>query len=614
MLAIRSRAAAVSRISCIILCLASVGGASTAVAQAAPLSGLDSYVTTAMKDWKVPGLAIALVRGDSVLFVKGYGTRTIGRDEPVNEHTLFAIGSASKAFTSTLAAMMVDDGRMRWDEPATAHLPGFQLFDPYVSRELTLRDMLTHRSGLVRGDLLWYATDYEPAEILRRVRYLRPTWSVRSRFGYQNIMYLAAGEAVGAAAGKPWTALVRERILTPLGMSETNMSVKELAGHTNVATPHSEIDDTLRAVPWHDIDNMAPAGAINSTVADMSRWVRFQLAQGRAGGKQLVSRSALGETHTPQQVVPILPDEKQLNPYTHLSSYGMGWFVEDYHGRERQQHGGNIDGMSALVALMPEEQLGLVILTNANASPLPTIVMNRVFDAMLGSGPRDWSAEYRKVREKGAAVAKAAQAKRLAQRVTGTSPSLRLDAYAGTYSDSMYGDARVRMEKGKLVLSYGRSFEGELEHWHYDTFRAHWRDHALGIPFVTFVLGADAKPAGVIVEGLGTFIRKAPSADTAARVTVAPTLLQRLTGTFASTVPAMTVEVQLVDNALRLIVPGQPPYTLVAESPTRFRLTGPPGMPAGFYLEYEMDGSAVKQVKLLQPSPQPTLALLPRAR
>lgn len=614
MLASRSHRSSVARISRIILCLASVGAASTAVAQAAPLSGVDSYVTTAMKDWKVPGLAIALVRGDSVLFAKGYGTRTVGRDEPVNEHTLFAIGSASKAFTSTLAAMMVDEGKMRWDEPATAHLPGFQLFDPYVSRELTLRDMLTHRSGLVRGDLLWYATDYEPAEILRRVRYLRPTWSVRSRFGYQNIMYLAAGEAVAAAAGKPWTALVRERILSPLGMTETNVSVKELTGHANVASPHSELDDTLRTVPWHNIDNIAPAGAINSTVADMSRWVRFQLAQGRAGGKQLVSRSALGETHTPQQVVPISADAKQSNPYTHLSSYGMGWFVEDYRGRERQQHGGNIDGMSALVAFLPEEQLGLVILTNANGSPLPTIVMNRVFDAMLGSAPRDWSAEYRKAREKGQAVAKEAQAKRLAQRVTGTSPSLRLDAYAGSYADSMYGDARIRMEKGRLVLSYGRSFEGELEHWHYDTFRAHWRDHALGTAFVTFALGPDAKPSIVNVEGLGTFGRKAEAADTTTRVAVAPAMLQRLTGTFASTVPAFSVEVQLVDNALRLMVPGQPTYTLVAESPTRFRLTGPPGLPAGFYLEYEMEGSAVKQVKLLQPSPQPTLELLPRTR
>src|SRR5439155_46409 len=244
-----------------------------------------------MQDWKVPGLAIAVVKNDSIVLMKGYGTRTMGNAEAVDEHTLFAIGSASKAFTATLVAMLVDQGKMRWDDPATAYLPDVKI---------------------------------------------------------------------------------------------------------NVATPHTDVNDTLLIVPWHNIDNIGPAGSINSNVSDMIKWVRFQLAQGSVSGKPLLSASALGETHTAQMVIPVGPDARQLNPYTHLNAYGMGWFLGDYRGRELDQHGGNIDGMSAMVAVMPEEKLGLVILTNANGSPVPTIVMNRVIDHLLNEPARDWNSEFRK--------------------------------------------------------------------------------------------------------------------------------------------------------------------------------------------------------------------------
>src|SRR5438105_454703 len=468
----------------------------------ASLAGFDQYITKTMQDWKVPGLAIAVVKDDSIMFMKGFGTRTMGTAQPVDEHTLFAIGSSSKAFTATLVAMMVDQGKMHWDDAATTYLPGVQLFDPYVTRELTVRDLLTHRSGLTRGDLMWYATDYNRDEILRRVRFLKPTWSVRSRFGYQNIMYLAAGQAVAHVAGTSWDELVRERIFTPLGMTESNTSTRDLAGKPNVATPHTDVNDTLIVVPWHNIDNIGPAGSINSNVSDMIKWVRFQLAQGSVKGKALVSPSALGETHTAQMVIPVGADAKQLNPFTHLETYGMGWFLSDYRGRELDQHGGNIDGMSAMVALMPEEKLGMVILTNANGSPVPTIAMYRVIDALLNEPARDWNAEYRKQFDKFRAQAKEAEQKRLAQRTMGTKPSLPLDRYAGVYSDSMYGDASVRFVNGALRMSYGTSFDGELEHWHYDTFRAKWQNHALAATFVTFALAADGKVRSVDFEGI----------------------------------------------------------------------------------------------------------------
>ena len=404
-----------------------VAALSAADAQKAPLQGFDAYITKAMQDWKVPGLAIAVVRNDSVVFIKGYGTRTLGARQPVDGHTVFAIGSVSKAFTATLAAMLVDEGKMRWDDAATTYLPALEMYDPYVARELTVRDLLTHRSGLARGDLMWYATDYDRDEILRRVRFLKPSWSMRSRYGYQNIMYLAAGQAVAKVAGKSWDDVLRERILVPLGMNESNSSTRPLAQLQNVASPHQDIDDTLRVIPWHNIDNIGPAGSINSTAADMAKWIRFHLAQGKVGDKSLVSASVLGETQSPQVVTPLSADTRQINPFTHLASYGMGWSISDFRGRELRQHGGNIDGMSALAVLVPEAKLGLVVLTNANGSPMPSIASYRVLDAMLAEPARDWSAEYMKVRTKNVARAKETEQKKLAQRVSGTKPSVPIE-------------------------------------------------------------------------------------------------------------------------------------------------------------------------------------------
>jgi CubicO group peptidase (beta-lactamase class C family) len=571
-------------------------------AQRAQMSaGFDTYVADAMREFKVAGLAVAIIKDDSIVLMKGYGTRTVGKTEPVDAHTMFAIGSASKAFTATLVAMMVDAGKMRWDEQATRYLPELQMYDPYVSKELTLRDLLTHRSGLARGDLMWYAGGFDRDEILRRVRFLKPSWSVRSQFGYQNIMYLAAGQAAARVAGKSWDDLVRERIFQPLSMTESNTSVKVLAGKPNVATPHLTINDTIRAVPYHEIDNIGPAGSINSNVADMIKWVRFQLDAGKVNGKSLVSASALGETHTAQTVVPVSADAKAANPFTHLEAYGMGWFLQDYRGRELDQHGGNIDGMSAMVAIVPEEKLGMVILTNANGSPAPTLVMYRAIDELVGAAPRDWIAAQKKVIDKARSMAKEAEDKRIAGRASGTKPSLPLDKYAGIYSDSLYGDVTVTAGNGALAMKYGTMIDASLAHWHYDTFEATASALAIGKLMTTFALGGDGKVKTLDISGLGTFSRKPDAADTTTRVVLAGDAMTKLAGTYVSQVPALTLEVTMSDGKLHLTVPGQPVYTLVADSPTRFRLTGPPGMPAGFFAEFQLDGTTAKGMTLIQP-------------
>lgn len=482
-----------------------------AQAQRGALDGLDAYISTAMRDWRVPGLAIGIVRGDSIILAKGYGTRTIDRAEPVDEHTLFPIASATKAFTSALAAMMVGEGKIRWDEPVTTLLPSFELYDPYASRELTLRDLLAHRSGLPRADFLWYANGYDRVEILRRIRYLQPTSSLRSRFSYANITYVAAGEAIAAAAGRSWDDLVRDRIFAPLGMTATNSSVRELANRSNVATPYG-----VAGRRWFTMDNIAAAGAVNSNVSDMLKWVRFQLSEGKVGGHQLVGPNALNETRTAQQIVPLSATARQLNPFTHFVSYGMGWYLSDYRGRELHSHGGDMDGMSAQVALMPEERIGLVILTNAEVPQLPDVVMYWTLDVLLGMPPRDWSSEYLKVAEAQRAAAQAVEEKRLGQRVKGTAPSLPLDHYVGIYADDVYGDAKVWLEEGKLMMSYGRVFEGNLEHWHFDTFRAHWRGG--GTRFVTFTLDPVGKVSTLGLETIGTLRRRPAAGGTAGRM------------------------------------------------------------------------------------------------
>jgi CubicO group peptidase (beta-lactamase class C family) len=485
-----------------------------AAAQPAPLRGLDGYIEKAIAAWEVPGLALAIVRNDSVVYTAGYGVREVGKTEKVDANTIFAIGSSSKAFTALVLAQLVDDSAAAWDDRATKHLPWFEVYDPYVTRELTLRDLLSHRSGLARGDRIWYATEVPREDVVRRVRHLAPTWSFRSNFGYQNIMYVAAGEVAEAITGKSWDELVETKILSPLGMRHSTTSVRQLAGRANVATPHNSFDGKVTPIAWRVIDNVAPAGSINSTASDMAQWVRLQLGRGAYAGQRVVSEKNVREMHSPHTIIAIDTAGERLYPETHFRTYGLGWFLEDYRGRKVIQHGGNIDGMSALVALLPEENFGLVILTNMNGTGLPGALMRRIFDLQLGSPRRDWSAEllaFTKERQQQAAerARKAEQA-----RVAGTRPSLALERYAGTYEHEMYGKLVIAHDGGKLTASAGPAFTGDIEHWHYDTFRATWRDRQLGRTMLTFTLNAAGEPQTLVVEGLGDFRR---ARDTAQR-------------------------------------------------------------------------------------------------
>ena len=424
--------------------------------------------------------------------------------EPINflvdENTLFAIASNSKAFTTAALAILIDEKKLNWDDKVVKYLPDFQMYNPYVTSELTIRDLVSHRSGLdtFSGDLLWYETTYNSDEILRRVRFLKPVSSFRSQFGYQNLMFIAAGRIVEKISGKTWAQFVRERILTPIGMNDTKTSILDYKTGDNVAVPHNESGGTLRALPQGNVDGAAGAVRLNSSVADMTKWLRLQLGRGKFDGKQIYSEQRAGEMWSANTILGVNPFPAKEATTQLFSAYGLGWFLQDYRGRKIVQHSGGLDGMISQTAMMPSENLGLVVLTNSETG-VNAILMNKIFDVFLNVEPkRDWSAERLARAKQSKAKDAEEDAKTVAARVMNTKLSLALGNYAGNYTDELYGDATVAEENGKLVLRFVQSpnFVADLEHWHYDTFQIKWRPSvSYNFPrgFVTFTIDKTGK-------------------------------------------------------------------------------------------------------------------------
>jgi CubicO group peptidase (beta-lactamase class C family) len=461
--------------------------------QSSELRDLDRWITRAIHDWEVPGLAVAVVHGDSVVFAKGYGVRALGSDQPVTTSTLFANASTTKAFTSLGVALMVDAGSLAWDDRVADRLPALVLRDPYPARELRIRDLLSHRAGFGDPSFLWYGTELDVAEMFRRVRFVEPESSFRSRYAYNNVTYAAAGVIAGEAYGAGWDALVRERILVPLAMTATVTQGRFLPVGGDVAQPHDRVNDTLRVIAGVGslVDGIAPAGAMYSNVLDMSRWLRFLLGGGRVGDSVLVQPETFAEVFRPQTIIPtssFYPTARRTHP--HFTAYGMGWFLQDYQGAFVAFHTGSIDGYVAIVGLLPDRDVGVVVFANRDHAELRHAIMWKVFDAYLGTGDRDWSLELKAMYDSLDAQQVERRHAREAQRVAHTSPSLPLPAFAGTYADSAHGTVTVRLEGGGLRFVQSPFLAGTLEHWHYDTFVIRW-DHAWITPdFVVFELGS----------------------------------------------------------------------------------------------------------------------------
>lgn len=468
------------------------------------LAELDAYFQKALNDWDVPGMAIAVVSKDSVLFAKGYGTKDIKTKKPVDANTLFAVASNSKAFTASAIAVLVDEGKLTWDDKVVDHLPWFKLYDPYVTANITIRDLLSHRTGLVTfsGDLVWYGTTHSAEEVVRRAQYLKPAYGFRTTFGYSNITYLTAGLIIEKVSGQKWADFVKARFLDPLGMTSTLTSVEQFLEKTNLAQPHTTFQDKNVRIDYMNWDNIAPAGSILSSVNDMSKWLQFQLNTGKLGDKQIISEKALNEMWHPQIMNNVSKTSKDLWPTTHFKGYGMGWSVMDYYGKKVMSHSGGYDGMISYSAFVPEANIGLVVLTNKNSS-LYLPMMYTILDAFIGQPvnengigeptTKDWSALFLGREKKGKEYQEKQKKEMAEKRVKDTKPSADLEKYVGTYTSKLYGDATVEIHEGSLYLKFVPTplFYGKLNHWHYDTFTIEFPEvPSLPEGTVNFVLNA----------------------------------------------------------------------------------------------------------------------------
>lgn len=468
-----------------------------------PSRELDAYVAKAVKEWNVAGFAIAVVHDGRLAFAKAYGVREVGKPEPVDTQTIFAIASTTKAITAAALGMLVDEGKVRWDDPVTKHLPGFQMADPYVTREVTVRDLLTHRAGLPNADYLWTAGDNSRDEVVRRVRFIQPAYSLRAGYSYHNVMYTVAGEVVEAASGMSWDDFVRTRIFEPLGMSRSVTTLAAAEGRDNRAAPHWPAGDTLRVISNSLADGIGPAGSAWSSVADMSRWVKFLLDTGRVNDRPLLRPQTWAELFRPHT---ILPGGGQGSPIVrltrpHFRTYGLGWFQQDYQGRQVDFHTGSLNGMIAMNGLIREAGLGVYMLGNTDHAELRHALMYKVFDLFLGLPARDWSAELLALYRADAARTDSMSRRNQAQRIEGTRPSLPIDQYAGTYTDSLYGSVVVTVEEGTPRLRRSPAQAGTLEHWQFDTFRVRWDDWWRGRSTVQFILAPNGTMERLEVGG-----------------------------------------------------------------------------------------------------------------
>jgi CubicO group peptidase (beta-lactamase class C family) len=433
---------------------------------------LDAYIEHARVVWDVPGIAVTIVRDGHVVATKGYGVRTLGKPERVDENTMFDIASLSKSFTAAAIATLVDEGKMRWDDPVRRYLPQLEFPDAYRTQNVTIRDLLTHRTGLEPGNFMFRFTDYSTAEVLRRIRFLKEREPFRAAMIYSNVGYTAAGEAAAAAANLSWTDLVRTRLVEPLGMRDTTVgAVHDLGG--NYASPHAIVGGVHQPIRNKKAMNIFPANGVNSNAKDMAKWLLFQLGDGTWEGKRIVSAEAMNEMHSPQVIIPVPAPFRAARGVRFFASYGFGWQVMDFRGHPMMWHSGSADGMPVYMAILPDDHIGVAVLTNTWAAPiLHGALASRILDTLLGEQPRDWAGEALESYRKNSAPPPPPA------RVSGTSPSRPLDAYAGLYNDPLYGDMDVRLENSKLALYFAGHEAADLEHWHYDTFRAHWRDRA----------------------------------------------------------------------------------------------------------------------------------------
>ena len=549
------------------------------------LDGLDDFIAQVMKDWKVPGLALAVIQDGKVALLKGYGYRDTEKQLPVTPNTLFAIGSITKSFTVSTLGMEMDQGKVDWDKPVRDYLPTFKLFTPDLTEQMTIRDLITHRSGLPRHDLVWYSSDFSREDLLRRLQYLEPSKPLRTTFQYNNLMFMTAGYIAGQLNGTSWEDAVTARIFKPLEMNGTNFSELDTQNSADFAQPYrkgSDLKAELKRIPFdQQCPNrcaMGPAGEINSTAADMSKYLLFHMNHGKAGGKQLLGENNSIQMQVPQMAIPGQPAYKEVGE----GAYGMGFFLSTYRGHKRVEHGGNIDGFSASLSFLPADGIGVVILTNLDGNPVPTIASYSIYDRLLGLDQVEWNKRMLASEQGGKKAEQEAKDKGYSSRKTGTHPSHELKDYAGEYSNPGYGVAAIALDGDKFKFTLNKVAR-PLEHYHYDQFQvpADPLD-----PFekmkVAFLTDLDGDISSLTIP-LQPDVKDIVFTRMPDRQLTERTFIEPFTGQYEIQGSPVPIKVSLRgENTLIVSVPGQPDLKLNPKRGTTFELADVKGITIEF--------------------------------
>lgn len=476
----------------LLITVLSVAAFAQATSQAS-IDGFDKYAEASRVQWNVPGMSIAIVKDGKVILSKGYGVRELGKNEPVNAQTLFGAMSTTKAMTVVALGILVDEGKVKWDDKVIKHLPEFRVADAYVTNELKVRDLLTHNAGLGNADFLWaWTPELSADEIARRMQYAPQAYSFRGGYTYQNIMYLVAGKVIEKVSGMPWDRFMTERVFEPLGMKSTFPNLSRSLGYRNRSKAHYVIDKKTEVIPEMAADPIAAAGAVWSTSDDIAKWVNFVLGNTTVNGKQILKPATLAEMMRPQIVVPpgqFYPTVALTKP--HWTTYGLGWFQQDYRGEMVNFHTGSLAGRTAIIGLIPDKKMGIYIFGNIDHAEVRHALMYKAFDVFaFGDNGRDWSTEAKALYDGIAANGEKQVATIKAMRATNTTPSLPLEGYVGKYSDPFYGTMDVTLVGGKLSLRVSKDLTATLEHWQRDTFEAVWSKRSSGEDFMAFQINA----------------------------------------------------------------------------------------------------------------------------
>ncbi|MBE9490775.1 MAG: serine hydrolase [Bacteroidetes bacterium] len=470
----------------------------TVIAQSAKkqVKSLDDYIENALTVWNPPGLAVTVVKDGEIVFTKGYGERTLGEGNHVNEHTLFGCMSTTKAFTAAAIAILIDEGKLNWDDHVINYLPDFQLYDPYMTRELTVKDLLTHRSGIGNTDYLWSWMKISGDSALYKMRDVKPSYSLRSSFIYQNLMYLAAGKVIEKVSEQSWGSFLKNRIYIPLGMNETFAKYEMVKDKENKADAHFPYQGEIVKIDQLVADEIGPAGSMWSSINDIGKWVKFLLNNGIHHGDTLISNKNFKELFKPQQIIPtneFYPTQKLTKP--NWMTYGLGWFQHDYRGKMVQFHTGSLPGMVAIVGLIPEENIGVYVMGNLDHVELRHAIMYTVFDLFLdGEITRDWSTEFNKLY---ANNTKPGDPKRILE----TSASLPIIKLLGTYKHKQYGNIEIIKTEQGIRFNLNNTVKGTLSHWHYDTYNITFDLKPYGKAMLTFRMNAEANAGYLEIFG-----------------------------------------------------------------------------------------------------------------